>query len=849
MLAYPSRLKLCESYWNDLFSTFGHRVALNHPSSRIWSKPRIGGAHRLLTSQKKRNFIHSARKRAITEPHGSIEPEQGREGASPQRLEDIARLARRTFGDKLPRDFLSEQEYHVYTRLYGAPNEIEVGEELELLTLDTGTEPSDGILKNALLRERADGELEEVDYDDTPHIHRGRSGAFEPQTLQSEGDNIEKDEDLYEGVTASGSDYQEGKADERPSPAASSSSEGYNRPAEGDTDSLGSTSQEEFLSRVEEARARAAARTAERSVQGEQEELEARNVDEADEDYIEEDSAEEEAIVGEGLEEESIPAVAEDEELSENDSKSHPLTLAGRSGTYPSTLQFPRRSFVKPITNVLDLVSNRQLSETAHACFGGPGLPNSTATINRPGLRQRPLALDAFQHFMKDMEGNAFITGVLPGAYASIMNILVEVRKRLGTEWLSSLMSQDDGPRLLDAGSGGAGVLAWRDVLKAEWESTHPARTSSGESPPYGKSTVVTGSTVLRHKASKLLDNTTFIPRLPDYNPARDHPSLEKNNPQPRKQYDVVIASYSLWQLKEDHMRKSQVQNLWSLLDPRGGVLILLEKGIPRGFELIAGARETLLRHHVSSPGSVDVPSPIGDVAENRFGTKERGMIIAPCTNHAKCPMYIEAGRSQGRKDYCHFSQRFIRPPFLQQMLNQRHGNHEDVKFSYVALQRGVDQRQDLEFEQGDAATEAAFTGHESATEDVSDTDNSEQQLPHPLTMPRNVLPPIKRKGHVTLDLCTPSGRIERWTVPRSFSKQAYRDARKAKWGDLWALGAKTRVPRRIRVGKSFRDGEVAGEVARDNDSSVIVADEPKAKMRDKAKKLKTRRKLLLDDE
>jgi hypothetical protein len=53
----------------------------------------------------------------------------------------------------------------------------------------------------------------------------------------------------------------------------------------------------------------------------------------------------------------------------------------------------------------------------------------------------------------------------------------------------------------------------------------------------------------------------------------------------------------------------------------------------------------------------------------------------------------------------------------------------------------------------------------------------------------------------VTMDMCTPEGKIERWTVPKSFSKLAYHDARKSRWGDLWALGAKTRVPRNLRIG------------------------------------------------
>ena len=89
-----------------------------------------------------------------------------------------------------------------------------------------------------------------------------------------------------------------------------------------------------------------------------------------------------------------------------------------------------------------------------------------------------------------------------------------------------------------------------------------------------------------------------------------------------------------------------------------------------------------------------------------------------------------------------------------------------------------------------------AFAGYE----------NEEIKTPNALELPRSILPPLKRKGHVIVDLCTPSGTLERWTVPRSFSKAAFRDARKSSWGDLWALGAKTRVPRTPKI-KSRRAG------------------------------------------
>ena len=116
-------------------------------------------------------------------------------------------------------------------------------------------------------------------------------------------------------------------------------------------------------------------------------------------------------------------------------------------------------------------------------------------------------------------------------------------------------------------------------------------------------------------------------------------------------------------------------------------------------------------------------------------------------------------------------------------------------------MRRGVDLRQEQGIQQTAEATDAAFDGFEHLDESTS----SEF---HPLSLPRAVYPPLKRRGHVIFDLCTPAGKIERWTVPRSFSRQAYRDARKSSWGDLWALGAKTRIPRKLALGDKHGEGK-----------------------------------------
>lgn len=214
----------------------------------------------------------------------------------------------------------------------------------------------------------------------------------------------------------------------------------------------------------------------------------------------------------------------------------------------------------------------------------------------------------------------------------------------------------------------------------------------------------------------------------------------------------------------------------------------------------------------IETPLEAQVSKPDEDT---RFTAKDTGMIIAPCTNHSTCPMYGTPGQALGRKDFCFFSQRYIRPPYLQRILAAKDKNHEDVQFSYLAVQRGRDQRRpehDLlgrGFEQSASSTASAFAGHEwkniTPSTDAVDRIDADVQTSadvNPLSLPRLILPALKRRGHIILDVCTPAGTLERWTVPKSFSKQAFRDARKARWGDLWALGAKTRIPRSVRLGR-----------------------------------------------
>lgn len=524
----------------------------------------------------------------------------------------------------------------------------------------------------------------------------------------------------------------------------------------------------------------------------------------------------------------------EGEEESDPTLRAHPLTAEGRFSTSPSSVQLPKDSFVDPIQQLISGTPPVHLKDSAHMAFGGIGLPYSTSTPSlAKTMQQKPIPFDATQGRMADIDANVFLAVLMPAMYATTMSALVESRKRLGTAWAESLVRKAEAGdlKILDAGGAGAGVMAVRDMLKAEWQRMHEddLETSSntgvaeasgktgGESlqAPLGNATVLTGSDALRRRSSALLENTTFIPRLPDY----FHTETAKET----GKFDLVIAPHNLFPIREDWARKNHVDNLWSLVSAEGGLLVMLEKGIARGFEAIALAREHILNTYLASPSTEETAEDTeeGDIMweEGEEPLKETGMIVAPCTNHTACPMYSgkNKGVIKGRKDICHFEQRYTRPPFLQKILNARDKNFEDVKFSYVALMRGRDlripatERTDPIFEkqatavQGEEATDRAFAGYENL--DPASGPNLSS-----LSLPRQILHPLKRRGHVILDLCTPAGSLERWTVPRSFSKRAFRDARKSSWGDLWALGAKTRVMRTARVGDKKRDRKAEKE-------------------------------------
>ncbi|KAK1833214.1 hypothetical protein QBC39DRAFT_432752 [Podospora conica] len=764
------------------------------------ASPSLAAAHRRQPLNPVRRF--STTRRLLEDPPSAPDASPPRDKRTELKAEDtetIVRQARQTFGQTLPPGYLTDQEYRLYERLFGPPIRETRPQDVGIPFPGEGGDIIENESGNALLRETEDGGYEEVDYDIVNPTIVDESQEIVEESFEESAEIVDEypmaEEEIDAEADAEATALLQSVLKPQKEVTISAGPFDYLSAAannQREYDALLKL-QQDFESSSLEAAERAEARDAEEAAEQAARELEP--TPEAEEIDLELQAYEEEIDEYEAEYEERTP-------------RTHPNTALGLFGTHPSTVFLPAKTFVEPISELLKRTSLKHVQEAAEKAFGGRGLPFSPATPKIKGkLAQKGLQLEAGHHQMSEIDADAYIATVLPGVYATVMNTLVETRKRLGAGWIEGLLARDGGkgPRVLDVGAGGAGLAAWEEVLRAEWDVLREKQLVTGPDPP-GKKTVVVGSDELRHRISRFLHNTSFIPRLPDYMHSVEGSErmLEfGGQAAPRKMFDVIICSHVLMPMESAHRRKAVIDNLWAMLDPNGGVLIVIEKGHPRGFEAVADVRQRLLDEFIIPPHPEPVPEELVATSEQAELKRQRepGMIVAPCTNHRKCPMYQIPGLAIGRKDACHFDQRFIRPPFLQRIVGGPSArNHEDIKFSYLVVRRGMTPS-DLPppglatYLQGKEAADRSFAGY-----------NDPDDPPNPLSLPRSVLPALKRHGHVTFQLCTPEAAIERWVVPRSFSQQAYRDARKSQWGDLWALGAKTRVHANVRLGKGGAD-------------------------------------------
>lgn len=480
------------------------------------------------------------------------------------------------------------------------------------------------------------------------------------------------------------------------------------------------------------------------------------------------------------------------------------------------------------------------------------------------------------------------VAGVLLQNYASAYNVLSETRKRAGREWRPE--------RVLDVGFGPAtGMLAFNEIFASELKESWRPKT---------KTAVVIGHPYMLKRARTILSAQSAEDFYEPEN--RINTKIQSFLPQPKvgsdaaeQKYDLIMATHQLFRgihhfptSVDDH-----ASHLLNLLAP-GGVLVLIERGDPNGFETIARARQIMFRpedyprsavktprvwkggrHINDSPTATtntateerkpvateedpdfelppellaefDVVEEVSSSTTTTAATNEPSTstntfkleILAPCPHHGACPLQLNPTLRQrdtaGVFSWCKFAQLVQRPKFSVEL----------KKGVFLATKWSSEDAGRAESGKGMGGSgRPGGRGHETSTfsylvvrrpnelsESASLASESEEAERLSRDTARILKPPLKRDAHVILQVCTGStNSIEHWTVPKSFSKQAYHDARKASGGDLWALGAKTRVARR----GGSKDGEGSGSNWERVEALERKREEKEAKMKQKLKK------------
>jgi ribosomal protein RSM22 (predicted rRNA methylase) len=212
----------------------------------------------------------------------------------------------------------------------------------------------------------------------------------------------------------------------------------------------------------------------------------------------------------------------------------------------------------------------------------------------------------------------AYIATRMPATYAAIRAVLQEIKKQIPKLSIQSLVDLGAGP----------GTSAWAAIeLFDELQSLLLIERDL--------SLMNLGQRLAKKSLHQNLINAQWI--------EGDIKTLDFPSG------DAIIASYSLGEISVADARKI-TKSAW---EKTNSVLIIIEPGSVKGFELIRTLRDDLIQ----------------------FG----GHIIAPCPHSNSCPV--------AENDWCHFAKRVERSS-LHRKLKSGTLNYEDEKYSYFAVSK-----------------------------------------------------------------------------------------------------------------------------------------------------------------
>ncbi|XP_006454221.1 hypothetical protein AGABI2DRAFT_182202 [Agaricus bisporus var. bisporus H97] len=412
--------------------------------------------------------------------------------------------------------------------------------------------------------------------------------------------------------------------------------------------------------------------------------------------------------------------------------------------------------------------------------------------------------LQGVKHAKRD--GTAFASVALPAHYPAIFAVFDHVKRRLGPSWSVE--------QVIDWGAGtGSGL----------WASLYSFQSPSGVQNPMDNLRIA-DATVKSYIAIEKRNGLSEIGRRLLHGIQPEHLSInwqkgwssEENMNPLHAGNSVALSAFLLTTLPDNLSRKNLVQEIW---ESGANTIVLIDHNSKQGFEAIAGAREFLLEL-----GRKDL---LHDGAPSHLAGSH---VVAPCPHDGACPLYFPGFI----KLVCGYSQRIQIPEFVRRTKHSNIG-HDDTGYSYVVIQRGPRPRPtvlglgrvgavgkralekealassigELQVHSENASDVNSHSGEAEnttlTTQSLPEAGNNAEDVDEAIRLeayqwPRLVFPPLKRSGHIILDGCTAEGKIMRMTIPKSQGKQAFYDARKSSWGDIFPHPPKNKPQERHHV-------------------------------------------------
>jgi ribosomal protein RSM22 (predicted rRNA methylase) len=490
--------------------------------------------------------------------------------------------------------------------------------------------------------------------------------------------------------------------------------------------------------------------------------------------------------------------------------------------------------------------------------------------INETGIRE---TCDS------ELSADVSIAASFAQDYASAYQVLDEFVKRVGKENVENEVKS-----ILDVGVGpSVGMLVLNEVMGEDWNPAKKDSVVLGDFNMARRAKIMLSRQVnenyarssseetheeeekeVEHAQGEVTENLetteeeTFIGKVKTKNLKVKTVILDRLRPVDVK-YDLVIVSYQLLKSLENFPFQvdSLLEDYVRRLNP-GGHLVLLERGTPLGAEVIARARQVILRPENYEGQTEKLPRPFKSSSKkltakqqlrlSKLSPEEKALamrdiepellenfeivedeeaaeeldkadepidlsVVAPCSHHGKCPLqYFDPhvylyGKIGKKLKFCSYQVTVQRPPYLLELKRGKKlatkwtsansgvgidglakagrgregGNdYESASYSYLVVTRSKEKPEALE-EMRRKLFEDGITEREIGYKPQNRGEYS-----------RILSQPMKKKGFVIMDVCAPSGHVEKLHISKSVGKQDYHDARKANMGDLWALNVKS---------------------------------------------------------